>query len=65
MKYTTDPDEMKILETCLAKIEDVTQYINDSKRLAEKLQRIVEIQMAIDGAPGLVGSIVFGSQGRT
>lgn len=54
MKYTTDSEEMKILEACLARIEDVTQYINDSKKLAEKLQRIVEIQNAIDGAPNLV-----------
>ncbi len=43
-----DTVTLELLETCLKKIEETTTKINEGKRLAEKLQRIVEIQDSID-----------------
>eukprot|EP01117_Protostelium_nocturnum_P007021 TRINITY_DN2516_c0_g1_i1.p1 TRINITY_DN2516_c0_g1~~TRINITY_DN2516_c0_g1_i1.p1 ORF type:complete len:1132 (+),score=311.74 TRINITY_DN2516_c0_g1_i1:205-3600(+) len=36
------------LKNCLKKIEETADYINEKKRVAEKLQRIVEIQNSIE-----------------
>jgi len=44
-----DPTDEKFqtLVNCAKKIESVTEYINEGKRVAEKLQRIVDIQNSI------------------
>eukprot|EP01114_Cavostelium_apophysatum_P002752 TRINITY_DN1243_c0_g1_i1.p1 TRINITY_DN1243_c0_g1~~TRINITY_DN1243_c0_g1_i1.p1 ORF type:complete len:1135 (-),score=369.28 TRINITY_DN1243_c0_g1_i1:198-3602(-) len=42
-----DQERFQTLVNCMKKIEQVTEYINEGKRLAEKLQRIVEIQNSI------------------
>jgi hypothetical protein len=38
----------------MSKIEETTEYINEGKRLAEKLQRIVDVQNSLDTTVDLV-----------
>lgn len=50
LKHTSPEEQARyqVLMKALKKIEEVTGYINEGKRVAEKLQRIVEIQESID-----------------
>lgn len=53
----TNPDEhtrYSLLIDAFHKIEKVTEHINEGKRTAEKLQRIVDIQYSIDSKEQLV-----------
>jgi predicted O-linked N-acetylglucosamine transferase (SPINDLY family) len=49
-----DTKSLEILQSCLKKIEETTEYINEGKRLAEKLQRVVDIQNSLDTEIDLV-----------
>lgn len=51
LKHLPPEDESRqTVQKTLSKIEEVTTYINEGKRLAEKLQRIVDIQASISNS---------------